>query len=145
MNRPFHRRTRTAAATVAVVAIGVIAGCSSSSSSSSSSSAPATATAAASGAAASSASSSASTGTVSTTSCGTKPGVVATGTPINLGSINTDQPGTSFTDISNMAAAYFTCVNDNGGINGHPIKLFQETDQTQPAQIQAAAKKLVQS
>jgi len=71
--------------------------------------------------------------------------VKATGTPIKLGSINTKQPGTDFTDIPNMARAYFNCVNDNGGVNGHPVQLFVETDQTQPAQIAAAAKKLIQS
>ena len=34
-----------------------------------------------------------------------------------------------------MANAYFACVNDNGGINGHPIKYFIETEQTNPPQI----------
>jgi branched-chain amino acid transport system substrate-binding protein len=82
---------------------------------------------------------------VSTSQCGTKPGVKATGTPIPLGAIATNQPGTSFTDIPNMAAAYFACVNANGGINGHPIKLYIETEQTNPAQIAADAKQLVQT
>jgi branched-chain amino acid transport system substrate-binding protein len=84
-----------------------------------------------------------STAAVSTSQCGTKPGVVATGTPIPLGGIVTNQPGTSFTDISNMANAYFACVNANGGINGHPIKYYIETEQTNPAQIAAEAKQLV--
>ena len=83
--------------------------------------------------------------TVSTSQCGTKPGVAATGTPIALGAIVTNQPGTSFTDIPNMANAYFACVNANGGINGHPIKLYIETEQTNPAQIAADAKQLVQT
>jgi branched-chain amino acid transport system substrate-binding protein len=83
--------------------------------------------------------------TVKTSDCGTKPGVQATGTPIALGSIVTDQTGTSFTDIANMAQAYFTCVNANGGINGHPIKYYIETEQTNPAQVSADAKKLVQT
>jgi branched-chain amino acid transport system substrate-binding protein len=82
---------------------------------------------------------------VSTSQCGPKPGVKATGTPIALGTINTKQPGTDFTDIANMAQAYFACVNANGGVNGHPIQYFIQTEQTQPAQIAAAAKKLVQS
>ena len=80
---------------------------------------------------------------VKTSDCGSKPGVVATGTPIPLGVIVTNQAGTSFTDISNMAQAYFTCVNDNGGIKGHPIKYDIETEQTNPAQITAEAKQLV--
>jgi branched-chain amino acid transport system substrate-binding protein len=83
--------------------------------------------------------------TVSTSQCGTKPGVKATGTPIPVGGIVTNQPGTSFTDIANMANAYFTCVNDNGGINGHPIKYYIETEQTNPAQIAGLAKQLVQT
>jgi branched-chain amino acid transport system substrate-binding protein len=88
---------------------------------------------------------SAGTGAVKTSDCGTKPGVKATGTPINLGTIVTDQTGTSFTDIPYMTEAYFTCVNDNGGINGHPIKYYIETEQTQPAQIAADASQLVQT
>ena len=71
--------------------------------------------------------------------------MAATGTPIALGAIATNQPGTSFTDIPNMANAYFACVNANGGINGHPIKFYIETEQTNPAQIAADAKQLVET
>jgi branched-chain amino acid transport system substrate-binding protein len=112
-----------------------LAGCGGSSSSSSSAST---------GASSSSASTSGGS-TAATSSCGTKPGVKATGTPINLGTINTKQPGTDFTDIPNMELAYFACVNANGGVNGHPVTLFAETDQTQPSQIAAGASKLVTS
>src|SRR4249919_1056012 len=129
------RRTILLAAALALAA----AGCSSSSSSSSST-ASGTGSTPAGGS-----SSAASAGTVSTSSCGSKPGVAATGTPIPLGAIATNQPGTSFTDIPNMAKAYFDCVNANGGINGHPIKLYIETEQTNPAQIAADAKQLVQT
>src|ERR1051326_3198710 len=59
------------------------------------------------------------------------------GPPIVLGAIATNQPGTSFTDIPNMAKAYFDCVNANGGINGHPIKYKIATEQTNPAQVAA--------
>jgi branched-chain amino acid transport system substrate-binding protein len=141
MNRSVHWRTRTAAAAVAALSLGVLAACSSSSSGSgsgaSSSSAPAASGAAATGA------NSATAGTTSTSSCGTKPGVAATGTPINIGAINTKQPGTDFSDIENMTGAYFACVNANGGINGHPIKYFPVTEQTSPAQIASLAKQLV--
>ncbi|HTX31548.1 MAG TPA: ABC transporter substrate-binding protein [Solirubrobacteraceae bacterium] len=44
-----------------------------------------------------------------------------------------------------MINAYFACVNANGGVNGHPLKLYVEYDQTQPAQIAAAAKQLIQT
>jgi len=141
MNRHEHRRSSLAAAAVAVLAIGgVLAGCSSSSSASSSSAAaPATSSAAA------APSSSGSAGAVSTSSCGTKAGVAATGTPIPLGSIVTDQTGTSFADIANMAQAYFNCVNANGGINGHPIKYYIEKEQTNASQIASLSKQLVQT
>jgi len=127
------RRTILLAAALALAA----AGCSSSSSSSSSGATGSTPAAGS--------SSSAGAATVDTSSCGSKPGVKATGTPIPLGAIATNQPGTSFTDIPNMAKAYFDCVNANGGINGHPIKLFIATEQTNPAQIAADAKQLVQT
>ena len=93
----------------------------------------------------SSSSSGSSGGSTDTSSCGPKPGQKATGTPINIGTIDTKQPGTDFSDGPNMITAYFNCVNANGGVNGHPLKLFVEYDQTQPAQIAAAAKKLIQS
>ena len=143
MIRHGHRRSSLAAAAVAVIALGgVLAGCSSSSSSSSSSAATGTTSSAA---AAPSSPSSSSGAAVSTSSCGTKPGVAASGTPINLGSIVTDQTGTSFADIANMANAYFTCVNANGGINGHPIKYFIQNEQTNASQIASLSKQLVQS
>src|SRR6201986_2730138 len=124
------RRTILLAAALALAA----AGCSSSSSSGATGSPPAAGSSSSAGAA-----------TVDTSSCGSKPGVKATGTPIPLGAIATNQPGTSFTDLPNMAKAYFDCVNANGGINGRPIKLYIETEQTNPAQIAADAKQLVQT
>ena len=77
--------------------------------------------------------------------CGLGNGKKATGTPIKLGGIATKQPGTDFTDGLNAANAYFKCVNDNGGINGHPIKYYMETEQTDPAQDASLARKLVES
>jgi branched-chain amino acid transport system substrate-binding protein len=77
--------------------------------------------------------------------CGLGTGKKATGSPIKLGAIATKQPGTDFTDIPNMAAAYFKCVNANGGIYGHPISYSIQTEQTNPAQEAALARKLVQT
>src|SRR5215510_666712 len=122
------RGARAAAALVAVIGTLIAAGCGSNGSSGTTS-----------------AGGTSNAGTVSTSQCGTKPGVKATGTPIPLGGIVTNQPGTSFTDIANMANAYFTCVNNNGGINGHPIKYYIQTEQTNPAQVAAVAKQLVQT
>jgi branched-chain amino acid transport system substrate-binding protein len=125
----------------AIGAAVVIAGCGSSSSSSTSSAATGTSSSSAS----STSTASGSTASANTSQCGPKPGVAATGTPIVLGAINTKQPGTDFTDISNMASAYFACVNANGGVNGHPVKLELQTEATQPPQIAAASKLLVQT
>ena len=136
-------------APILVVALMALAGCGSNSSSSSSGGGGATSAASSSSgattAAAGATSSSSASGSVDTSSCGPKAGVKATGSPIKLGTINTKQPGTDFTDQAWMAQAYFNCVNANGGINGHPVELFVQTDQTQPAQIAAAANKLLQN
>jgi branched-chain amino acid transport system substrate-binding protein len=83
--------------------------------------------------------------TFSLSHCGLGNGKAAKGTPIRLGAIVTNQPGTSFTDITNTAQAYFTCVNQNGGIYGHPIKYYVEQEQTNPAQVAADATKLIQT
>ena len=148
-------RRRWRLAPILVVALMALAGCGSNSSSSSSAQGGGATTAAGGGATTSAAGAtstsgggtgtSAGSGRVDISSCGPKPGVKATGSPINLGTINTKQPGTDFTDQASMAQAYFNCVNDNGGVNGHPIKYFVETDQTQPAQVAAAANKLLSS
>ncbi len=76
--------------------------------------------------------------------CGKGTGKKATGTPIKLGSINMLIPGVDFTTSSKTAAAYFRCVNDNGGINGRPIRYIQYTEQLNPAQEAALARKLIE-
>ncbi len=77
--------------------------------------------------------------------CGMGNGKKATGTPIKLGGIFTKQPGTDFSEIGLTAKAFFECVNDNGGINGHPIAYQVETEQTDPGQVASLAKKLVET
>jgi len=77
--------------------------------------------------------------------CGLGNGQKASGSPIKLGAIITKQPGTDFTDISDMAKAYFDCVNDNGGVNGHPVQYQVETEQTNPQQVASLATKLIES
>jgi branched-chain amino acid transport system substrate-binding protein len=136
-------RVRLGLSCAAVLGVLFMAGCGSSNSSSTSSAAAAPA--ASSTSASSTSTSAATSASTGTSSCGTKPGVAATGTPIPLGAINTKQPGTDFTDIENMEGAYFACVNANGGVNGHPIKLYKLTEPTAPAQIAADATQLVQT
>jgi len=75
--------------------------------------------------------------------CGLGNGQKATGDPITLGAIVTKQPGTDFTGITGMAQAYFSCVNDNGGINGRPVRYIVENEQTNPQQVAALASKLI--
>ena len=141
-------RVRLGVALAVVVGAVLLAACGSSNSSTSAppggGASSATSTSASSGGSSSSGSSS-SGGSTDTSSCGPKPGVAATGTPINIGTIDTKQPGTDFSDGPNMMNAYFACLNANGGINGHPVKLFVQYDQTQPAQVAAAAKQLIQT
>ena len=73
------------------------------------------------------------------TKCGMAHGEKATGTPIKVGSITTKIPGIDFTDGSDAAAAYFKCVNDNGGINGHPVDFIVEEHGTDPQQVASLA------
>src|SRR5246127_4087280 len=138
-------RLRTVIALAALIGAALLAGCGSSKSSTSAAAPASSGGSSASSSSTSSTAASSSGGSSDTSSCGPKPGVAATGTPINIGTIDTKQPGTDFSDGPNMINAYFACVNANGGVNGHPVKLFVEYDQTQPAQIAAAAKKLIQS
>lgn len=77
--------------------------------------------------------------------CGNGNGEKPTGSPIKIGGIATKQPGTDFTDGVLAAKAYFDCVNANGGVNGHPIQYIYETEQTDPAQNAALARKLVET
>jgi branched-chain amino acid transport system substrate-binding protein len=76
--------------------------------------------------------------------CGTGTGQKATGEPIKIGGIATKVPGIDFTWITGMTKAYFDCVNDNGGINGRPIQYVSQTEQIDPQQISALAKKLIE-
>jgi branched-chain amino acid transport system substrate-binding protein len=86
-------------------------------------------------------------GTASATKsvCGKGTGKKATGTPIKLGGIDMLIPGVDFTTIGKVAKAYFDCVNDNGGINGRPIKYTLYNEQLNPAQEASLARKLIQS
>src|SRR6476620_4544734 len=85
-------------------------------------------------------------GTASATKsvCGKGTGKKATGAPIKLGGIDMLIPGVDFTTIGNVAKAYFDCVNDNGGINGHPSKYSLYNEQLNPAQEAALARKLIE-
>ena len=77
--------------------------------------------------------------------CGMGTGKKATGAPIKIGALNMLIPGVDFTTVAKLAAAYFQCVNDNGGINGRPIQYIQYTEDLNPTHEAALARKLVES
>ena len=77
--------------------------------------------------------------------CGLGTGKKATGRPIKMGGIDMLIPGVDFTTIGKVVAAYYKCVNDNGGINGRPISYTLYNEQLNPAQEAALARKLVES
>jgi branched-chain amino acid transport system substrate-binding protein len=56
----------------------------------------------------------------------------------------TNAPVADFTWITSLTAAYFECVNDNGGINGRPIEYIAEEEQVDPQQIASLAVKLIE-
>ena len=75
--------------------------------------------------------------------CGANTGVAATGAPIVVGGIYSNGAPGDWSSSTDAAAAYFACVNANGGINGRPIDYRVEDDQWNPEAAAAAAAKLV--
>jgi branched-chain amino acid transport system substrate-binding protein len=72
--------------------------------------------------------------------CGMGNGKPATGTPIKIRALATASGGIDFSSAPRSAAAYFKCVNANGGINGRPIDYAYGDDalnQQKAAQIAA--------
>lgn len=76
-------------------------------------------------------------------SCGLNTGEAATGQPIKVGGINGNAPPGDFSGGTDAAAAYFACVNDQGGINGRPIEYIVANDQWNPELAGQVATKLV--
>jgi branched-chain amino acid transport system substrate-binding protein len=77
--------------------------------------------------------------------CGLGNGNKATGQPIAIGAIGTKVPGLDFTAAPLAAQAYFACVNDNGGINGRPVKYTVYDDSLVPSVTASLAAKLIQT
>jgi branched-chain amino acid transport system substrate-binding protein len=72
--------------------------------------------------------------------CGMGNGKPATGAPIKIRALATASGGIDFSSAPRSAAAYFKCVNANGGINGRPINYAYGDDalnQQKAAQIAA--------
>lgn len=77
------------------------------------------------------------------TTCGLNNGKKAEGEPIVIGAVVGRTGPDDFSSSARSAAAYFKCVNDNGGINGRPIKYLVEDDQWNPEVAGQVATKLV--
>src|SRR5581483_10679674 len=126
------RRTGRAWAAVPLVVAALVAGaCSSSKSSSSSATTAATATSASAGA----------TTAAPTTAAG------PTGSPLNVGIIASlsGSQASSSNQAATVGPAWEAWINANGGINGHPVKVYVEDDAGDPAKAQAAEQDLVGS
>jgi branched-chain amino acid transport system substrate-binding protein len=86
----------------------------------------------------------ASAATAAKMNCGMGNGKKAKGAPIKIGAVLTSIPGIDFSDGTKTGAAFYKCVNDNGGINGRPIQFIVENDELDPAKAKAAATKLIE-
>jgi branched-chain amino acid transport system substrate-binding protein len=75
--------------------------------------------------------------------CGANTGKPATGAPVVVGGIHGNGTPGDFSSATAAAAAYFACVNANGGINGRPVEYHVENDQWNPELASQAATKLV--
>ncbi|HKI92951.1 MAG TPA: ABC transporter substrate-binding protein [Gaiellaceae bacterium] len=77
--------------------------------------------------------------------CGMGNGKKAKGAPIKIDGLDMLIPGVDFTTVGKTAAAYFACVNDNGGIHGRPVKYTLYSEALDPNQEKALAKKMIES
>ena len=76
-------------------------------------------------------------------SCGMNNGQKATGAPIELGALVSKTGPDDFSSSAQSAAAYFDCVNANGGIHGRPIHYTTADDQWNPELSNQLATKLI--
>jgi branched-chain amino acid transport system substrate-binding protein len=75
--------------------------------------------------------------------CGDNTGQKAAGKPIPIGGITSMTGLGSFKEGADAVAAYFHCLNDNGGIHGRPVLYHAEDDQSKIDIAAQAAKKLI--
>lgn len=75
--------------------------------------------------------------------CGENTGQAATGAPIIVGGIYADGAPGDWSSSTDAAAAYFACVNANGGIHGRPIEYHVENDAWAPEAAAQGAARLV--
>lgn len=75
--------------------------------------------------------------------CGLGNGQKATGEPIAIGALVGKTGPDDFSASATAAAAYFACVNANGGIHGRPVDYIVADDQWNPETAAQMASKLV--
>src|SRR4249920_165547 len=75
--------------------------------------------------------------------CGLSNGKKASGEAIQIGAVVGKTGPDDFSSSASAAAAYFKCVNENGGINGRPIEYTVVDDQWNPEVAAQVANKLV--
>lgn len=75
--------------------------------------------------------------------CGASTGQAASGEPIMIGGIVSIVGPADFSSSGKAAAAYFKCLNANGGINGRPVEYMLEDDGWNPEQASQVAAKLI--
>lgn len=75
--------------------------------------------------------------------CSKEPVKKATGSPLTFGAIVTKAPGIDFTADTDAVNAYFSCINEHGGIQGHPLRYIVEEEQANPQQVSSEATKLL--
>jgi branched-chain amino acid transport system substrate-binding protein len=75
--------------------------------------------------------------------CGATNGKAAAGEPIVIGGIVSITGPDNFSSSGLAAAAYFKCLNANGGINGRPVQYLMEDDAWNPEQSSQVAAKLI--
>ncbi len=75
--------------------------------------------------------------------CGMSNGKPASGEAIQIGAVVGKTGPEDFSSGARAAAAYFKCVNANGGINGRPINYTVQDDAWNPETAAQAASKLV--
>lgn len=81
--------------------------------------------------------------TAAAPACGLSNGQAAKGEPIVIGAVVGATGPDDFSSSAKSAAAYFNCVNANGGINGRPVTYVSRDDQWSPEIASQVAAKLV--
>ena len=85
----------------------------------------------------------AASGAMAQDKCGLGNGKKATGEPIQIGAVVGKTGPEDFSSSARAAAAYFKCVNANGGINGRPVNLTIMDDTWNPEVASQVANRLV--